>query len=55
MTWTPRKPEPIPESEPKPSAIPICQREHCAILSCCQQAGRCLGWDIGGVEVEGMQ
>ena len=51
MTWTPRKPEPVevpvPDAWPFPRPHPLCELDHCPILVCCQQAGRCLGTDGG--------
>jgi hypothetical protein len=55
MTWTPRtqKPQEVnaPSGWPFPRPHPICIHEHCPILTCCAQAGKCLGTD-GGLTAE---
>jgi hypothetical protein len=39
----------VPAAWPFPRPHPICSQPHCAVLSCCQQAGRCLGGERGPV------
>jgi hypothetical protein len=51
MTWTPRTQKPqevkVQDAWPYSRPHPICVDDHCPILSCCQQAGRCLSGDSG--------